>query len=190
MPEPEEVNSGRDNKKVYLWFCSNFMEAVVGSTNWKRNCARLLLSKIATVSDEAFAQLVYENNFCKWNYMHINGDKNDQTIGTKWTCGGPDQRHSKNKKFCGWSRAGLEQLNKNYVKVQRDRRDDRNFERKLLQYCRDNEKPKRITKKANKENELAGFKVLNSLPQAGEYDGEQDSDKDGEENGSTGSGDY
>jgi len=84
----------------------------------------------------------------------------------------------------------LEQLNKNYVKVQQDRRDDRTFERKLLQYCRDNEKPKRITKKANKENELAGFKVLNSLPQAGEYDGEQDSDKDGEENGSTGSGDY
>ena len=37
MPSPEDVNQGRDNKKVYMWFCQIFMEAVVGTVTWKGN---------------------------------------------------------------------------------------------------------------------------------------------------------
>jgi hypothetical protein len=130
------------------------------------------------VSDEAFAQLVYENNYPKWSYMFVKNDMNDQSVPAKWTSGGENPKRGKNKKFCGWAKEGLEQLNQNYLKVQQDRADDKKFDKMLLKYYQDNQKPNKRARKGEKENELAGFKLLNSLPLAGRNVQVEESDCD------------
>lgn len=167
MPKPKEVNYGRDNKVVYTWFCKHFMEAVVGTVKWNKNKANLPLRKFAPPSDEAFAMIVYQNNYNKWYHQFKSNNDKDQTVPAEWTNGGNSKgQGSKTKKFCGWARAGLEQMNSNYLKVQKDRAENPRFDQALLEYYQATTKrPKRVRNNtANKENEFTGFQLMNSLP--------------------------
>jgi hypothetical protein len=181
MPSPESVNEGRDNKKVYLWFCAAFIEPVVGTNKWKANRHNVLLRKFTTPSDEAFPMVVYQNNYAKWLHMAATNDINNQTVAAVWTSGGTNAKKGYNKKFCGWSREGLEQLNANYKKIQIDRREDKRFDLALLEYLKERQpKTAKTNTRANKENELTGFALLNSLPCNGFSDSDGDSvDDDG-----------
>ena len=92
MPKPKEVNYGRDNKKVYTWFCKHFMEAVVGTVKWNKNKANLPLRKFAPPSDEAFAMIVYQNNYNKW--YHQFKIRNDKWRGSGGNCTGNSEKRT------------------------------------------------------------------------------------------------
>ena len=80
LPPPDEINEGRKNYKVYWWFCLHFIEAVVGSAKWKQCKASQQLRKFVTPSDEAFAMVVYENNFARWyeEYFEVDPRQREQ----------------------------------------------------------------------------------------------------------------
>jgi hypothetical protein len=164
MPTPEQVNEGRENKRVYQWFCSHFLEPVVGATKWKANRITRALRKFATPSDEAFGMVVYQNNYQKWLQMHVVNDSKDQTVPAKWTNGGQQAKNAKTKKFCGWAKAGLQQLNTNYVKVLEDRKQYRSFDKMLLTRLQSEIKPRKRKRLDHNDNELDGFHLFNSLP--------------------------
>lgn len=151
-----------------MWFCRYFMEPVIGSIKWKRSKARLSLRKFATPSDEAFAMLVYENNYDKWYNEYDEADKNNRTERARWTDSGNKLKTGySNKKFCGWSREGLEQMNHNYKTTVKDRKGVPGFDRDLLALFvkeKETEANKKIKPKGPKKpDEMEGFQVLNSL---------------------------
>ena len=120
--------------------------------------------------------VVYQNNYTKWLNMYVNNDINNQTVTALWTSGGANAKKGNNKKFCGWSREGLEQQNTSFKKIELDRREDKRFDLALLEYLKD--KQPKITKTntwADNENELTGFALLNSLPSNGFSDSENES---------------
>ena len=71
-----------------------------------------MLSKYATVSDEAFAILIFENNFDTWMDMGITKCTKTSKVPRKYTNGGnfkgkiATSQHNK-----GWSDAGLHRFN-------------------------------------------------------------------------------
>jgi hypothetical protein len=168
IPHPENVNEGRDNKKVYMWFCQCFLEPIVGTVKWRANQAKHPLRKFVTPSDEAFAMVAYENNYSKWLNMVINVHESDRKEKGKWTNGGASVANGKNKRFCGWSREGLEQMNKNYIKILKDRKDNQGFDNDLLQYYIKHKKTTRKERReaAATETDLDGFELLNSIPES------------------------
>lgn len=169
MPPPVEINEGRENKRTYLWFCENFLEPVIGTAKWKANKCKQQVRKFVTPSDEAFAVLVYENNYRKWYECFYDHDPKNRTEKALWTSGSEQNRHGhSNKKFCGWAREGLEHFNDVYKKVEKDRKGVPGFEKSLLQHLL--EEYEKANPKTNRKktieatDEMAGFEILTSLP--------------------------
>ena len=76
-----------------------------------------------------------------------------------------------NKRFCGWAREGLEQMNKNYMTTVEGRKDIQGFDHDLLVHfvtimetedARRNKPQHKI-----QHDEMEGFQLLNSLPEDG-----------------------
>ena len=53
----------------YIDFVEYFVSAVIGKKKYKENKCNKLLSEYASVSDEAYAILIFENNFDRWYDM-------------------------------------------------------------------------------------------------------------------------
>jgi hypothetical protein len=63
----------RDKPKAFFNFCMYFLPVVTGRIDFRLDRVRQKISEIATVSDEAFALLILENNWTKWKeqaYVH------------------------------------------------------------------------------------------------------------------------
>jgi hypothetical protein len=170
MPKPVEVKEGRENVRVYVWFCEYFLEPVIGTGKWRANRYNLPIRKFVTPSDEAFAMLVYENNYNKWYECHrTEKEPEGRTEKALWTSGGDKNNHGhSNKKYCGWAREGLEQFNDFYKKVEKDRKGVPGFEKRLLKHlldelAKENKKPQK-KKPSTAVDEMDGFEVLTSLP--------------------------
>lgn len=97
-------------------FCDHFIRAVVGHRKFdqdKRNC---LLSTFVTVSDEAYALLVCENNLEKWIDMYKRRDKKSSSVAPKYTNGGKSNNlNASSRRNKGWSVSGT----KRYVELYR-----------------------------------------------------------------------
>ena len=76
------------NNFIYFDFINYFVSAVAGKTKYRCDSCTRLLSNFATVSDEAFAILSFENNFETWMDMGITGDTKMSTVPQKYTNGG------------------------------------------------------------------------------------------------------
>ena len=80
------------------------------------------MSKYATISDEAFALLILENNYETWMDMALTGNTKTSKIPQKYTNGGMSQgkvgtsQHNK-----GWSDEGLCRFNELFDLVEKNR---------------------------------------------------------------------
>ena len=143
-----EFLQGRENQEVYEVFMTKFAWCVVArKTEWQ---SRVLAAEtdrdVLSVSDEAFALIVLENNWSRWiDVFNINGGKvpkngvgrktgeNVSLVPTKYTRGGLAyvfRNHCSNPlkddgsayKYKGWSAAGITRYNALHDQVKEDRK--------------------------------------------------------------------
>ena len=62
----EILNMRKDSTGLYFKFIEYFIAPVVGKVFYKENRCERLISDYISVSDEAFAILIFENNYETW----------------------------------------------------------------------------------------------------------------------------
>ena len=128
-----------ENNFMYYDFINYFVSAVVGKMNYKKKSCNLVLSKYATVSDEAFALLSLENNFDTWIDMGLTGNSKTSKVPRKYTNGGNSlgkvatSQHNK-----GWSNEGLHRFNELFGLVEMNRAAPvaKQFEEDFRKWCK------------------------------------------------------
>jgi len=101
--DPEE-----NNNEAYKFFIDKILGCVVGKRRaWSKDkkCFKTVMASGVTVSDEAFALLIMEN---QWNVVFNQGQ-------TKCTTG------TANKRNAGWSKQGIERFNQLVTNVKQNR---------------------------------------------------------------------
>jgi hypothetical protein len=167
LPTLEEILKLRqaprlNNNTTFTFIVEHLAGAVIGQRKWKTTRCYAPLTKHMSVSDEAFMLLVLENHYELW--IHSETTK----VGRgKYTENGP------NKKFCGWSKAGMRCFNKLLEEVRTNRN-------KL--YSKDVEEATFKTLAERYKALLAGSRKKNSRKRrrhVGEHsDGDDDEDDD------------
>jgi len=163
-PDLPDVGQNRD-MMMLVW--NELLPCIAGDTRWgssKRNYQCLSVAKMnpsvpesapcVTASDEAFLQVLVENNYPKWIYMYseegLNGDQdeikkarkaNDPKLQVKWTNPKAGQ-----VKFGGWLEEGKQAFTNLKAKVKAARKEAHvpELEADVLQRVR----------KANKQDEV------------------------------------
>ena len=106
----------------------------------QRNVCDILLSNYATVSNKAFAILIFENNFDTWLDMGKKGIRSNSDVPRRYTNGGSStckvasSQHNK-----GWSDKGLIRFNELFDLVEKNRAEPyaKEFEENFRKYCKD-----------------------------------------------------
>ena len=107
---------------MYYDFINFFVSAVIGKMNYKKKSCSFVLSKYATVSDEAFALLSLENNYETWIDMGLTGNTKTSKVPRKYTNGGKVQgKVGTSKHNKGWSDEGLHRFNELFDLVEKNR---------------------------------------------------------------------
>jgi hypothetical protein len=117
--------------EAYLWFVGSFLECVSGARAWgKRKYFERVSNAmvggtdelLVTVSDEAFALLLYENYVTKWMTKYI--EERTQTFQeeNKRMNGKFTKSSTGNCEYGGWDEDGVRRFNQLCVLVQNDRR--------------------------------------------------------------------
>jgi DNA polymerase III gamma/tau subunit len=118
----EDVNG------AYTWFVEKILECVAGKRDWKKVRGQGMLSPNVSVSDEAYAVFLLENNWEFWKAMH---DSPDQKEFMKNTSMAPLYTRGDTHctvKFQGVPVAGLKRFNELYDEVKEDRKKPNAFE--------------------------------------------------------------
>lgn len=99
----------RKDCSTMSFFCRVFVSHVVGKVVWRRDCHELPMTKIATVSDEAFALLAVENvwDVTKEKFAQDHSVDQDGVSRPKKPLIGKFTNSSAAGKYGGWSEAGL-----------------------------------------------------------------------------------
>lgn len=117
--------------EAYLWFVGSFLECVSGARAWgKRKYFERVSNAmvggtdelLVTVSDEAFALLLYENYVTKWMTKYIEErtqifQEENKRMNGKFT-----KSSTGNCEYGGWDEEGVRRFNQLCVLVQNDRR--------------------------------------------------------------------
>ena len=102
----------QDTTNVYFDFIEYFLSAVVGKKYYKKNRCVKLLSKYATVADEALAILIFANNLDTWKDMARNNRTKKSTVPPKYTNEGSSSGgNTSSIKYQGWFSGGLLRFN-------------------------------------------------------------------------------
>ena len=112
--------------ELFLMYCSDYLSAVVGMVEWKEKETKMLISEIATPSDEAFCLVTLENNYERWIAIAkdiprikfetvIEDNKSVEKKIEQW----PSPKYTKHKdtngkKSEGWTTEGMEAYNNHY----------------------------------------------------------------------------
>ena len=125
-------------------FCNYFVPCIVGKAAWKRTKAMFVISKIMTVSDEAFLLLVLENNWDLWMEMaeHDRAVKDCQQK-PKYTNAKGNGRTIKGG---GWMDEGLHRYNEIHEMVVKARKENKRVEEVYMEICK-TEQPARKRRK-------------------------------------------
>ena len=123
---------------MYFDFIYYFIPPVIGKMNYKKKSCTNVLSTYASVSDEAFAILCFENNFETWMDMGITNNTKTSKVPRKYTNGGKSQgkvatsQHNK-----GWSDSGLKRFNELFDLVEKNRNTPfaGDFEEEFRKWC-------------------------------------------------------
>ena len=106
--EPEEDDPNRNN--AYKFFVDKILGCAVGKRSWGKDkkCFKTVTTGGVTVSDEAFALLIMEN---QWHVVFQAGGE------TKYT----GKSGTANRRNSGWSKQGIERFNQLVRKVKENR---------------------------------------------------------------------
>lgn len=118
MPSLSQFKDGvREDPGVAFVFFEYFLPGVVGRKKYKNVVAFKIVSKIATISDEAFAILLLENSWNKWEDELAKRTKDPSKLTpTKWT-----SSKTQGKRYCGWHKEGILRFNELCNAVKNDR---------------------------------------------------------------------
>jgi len=167
------------SNEVFFWFAGNLLESVTGINNaW--GAEKYFIESMTTatdgkgnswvtVSDEAFALLLYENYVEKWKTRYNNGWS---VRGAKRMMGKYSSSSSGNQTQSGWSPSGLKRFNELVELVIRDRKSDGAAEKEklLYQYNRSTERGQKIVDRAGKAS--AGKQKFDDMDDAKDSDDE------------------
>ena len=105
----EDDNYNLEELQPFIFFADKVLPQVTGPRTWKNETkATRMISEVCSISNEAFALLVLESNWDKWD--------NKAEVGQFTKVGGGQ------KAFDGWTQEGLERYNELCYKVQHNRR--------------------------------------------------------------------
>ena len=109
------------------------LPACLNAKHWKRNKSSIVLSDFISVSDEALAYIVLENNIEEWKDIAKGIDvrsRSSTNRKTKYTHGGNNSNGTRK----GWSVKGLKRFNQIFqeIKIKRDTTESKAKEKKLL----------------------------------------------------------
>ena len=88
LPSIEHFQDRLKNPKLYYNFYHNFIKAVIGENQWKRNMQGN--TRLGTSQAEAFAQWLVENNYFAWVLEYKAAHKDDTTLITAYDDNGSD----------------------------------------------------------------------------------------------------
>ena len=123
---------------MYYDFISYSVSAVIGKMNYKKKSCSIVLLKYATVSDEAIALLILENNYETWMDMALTGNTKTSKVLQKETNGGKSQgKVATSQHNRGWSDEGLCQFNELFDLVQKNRETPfaKEYEENFRKWC-------------------------------------------------------
>ena len=112
MPTMNRILSARKKLDDFQWYCDNFLSVVVGRQAFNKQKFKMLVSKMATRSDEALMLIIVENSIERWT----NEFKHPAADAKTW--GDPKYTKSdknETRKHRGWSEEGIVRFNK-YLK--------------------------------------------------------------------------
>ena len=141
-----QLQQGRKNAMVYSVLFEQFMPCVTKKTVFQR---QVLVATnditLSTVSDEAFALLLLENNYDRWVdiYRRQKGEVTpkrgqkrrefESDVPTKYTKGGIVYDQTAKKQHPkGWSSEGIQRFNELFDSVKQDRKENKSFIKKWL----------------------------------------------------------
>lgn len=117
VPALESILKLRGDPEIFKSvFARQLLPCAVGKHKFRKNKNVRVLSEWATISDEAFALLAFENGHKRWE-SQCNGDTS--LAGTMYTLNGSNARKGQ-----GWTKSGLDRFRDLYKMVQKDRRDN------------------------------------------------------------------
>ena len=88
MTLSEILKMRTDTTNIYFDFIEYFVSSVVRKHHYKDNRCNKLLSEFTTVSDEALAILIFENNIETWKDMASKNITKNSNVSHKYTNGG------------------------------------------------------------------------------------------------------
>jgi hypothetical protein len=138
---------GRRNAKMYKVFFDNFLPCVIKKSVFEHQVAVATNNRtLCTVSDEAFALLLLENSFDRWQYIYQlrkgevtpkRGQKRrefESDVPTRYTKGGiVYDKMIKNNNSKGWSAGGINRYIGLYATVKEDRKSNKAFTKNWLE---------------------------------------------------------
>jgi hypothetical protein len=125
MRTPKEmVALKRTDLDAYEAFCVLLLKHAIGKVSWRASCRSERISEIFTLSDEAFAFLVLDNNINSWRKYFLSdvdmdtqsasygqggkGKKSEMAVETKYTKKGGG---NKDKAYGCWTNEGIRTYN-------------------------------------------------------------------------------
>ncbi len=182
MPNKDDLFDGmRENRNgAYTWFCDKVLGDIVGKKKWPQMKHQSMVSVHASVSDEAYALFLLDNNWDFWMEQHEikknNGNPKEGKKKPKFTKG---DNHS-TKKFGGVNKEGVMRFNdlNQKVKVDRKRRIAFGFEQGFM-LAKKEERLKLVQQQEN-EKEGSGHgtsKTIDSNPEDEEFIDELEDDE-------------
>ena len=115
---------GDNENNAYITFCDYILPAVCGRKSNEAKFNKSYLSKVASVSDEAFALLSIENAWDRWVFQLDNPDS-DNIPATRYSQEGSQSRALI---YSGWKRIGTERFRELQKLVKEDRTTDDRME--------------------------------------------------------------
>ena len=128
----------KNTSGVYFDFIEYFVSSVVGKNYYKENKCDKLLSEYASVSDEALAILIFENNINTWIDMAVKNITKNSDVIRKYTNGGSSLGEvASSRRYQGWSSCGMKRFNDLFdlVKVDRESSHAKQFEESFQEFC-------------------------------------------------------
>jgi len=132
------LNLRQDSTGLYFKFIEYFIAPVVGKIFYKENRCDRLISDYISVSDEAFAILIFENNYETWCDMVKRNNTKLSPVIQKYTNGGSSSgKNGSSRRYQGWNSEGIKRFNDLFdlVKADRESAHAKPFEEAFKNYC-------------------------------------------------------
>jgi hypothetical protein len=170
------LRQGRRNAKMYKVFFDNFLPCVIKKSVFDHQVAVATNDRtLCTVNDEAFALLLLENSFDRWQDIYRlqkgeatpkRGQKRrefESDVPTRYTKGGiVYDKTVKNNDPKGWSAEGILRYNELYAMLKEDRITNRSFTTNWLEKKKENQLDAVQTRKRKRPQQQAPIELLDS----------------------------